>query len=504
MSLIEKTTEIGNSIIALIDAKTGGAPDGKTVKSTDGIMSAIGVKESNKDKAIKTWVGTLEEYEALESVDENTLYNITDDVEGEEVFTTTKVNLDGSNYEGSGLQTVVDSNLNSKMTNCITEIPQRIKLELNDGVLTLKAGSVVIVPNGFKEDGTTLKFDEVEITSDKTLTYSWSTPNDGMQLFMEVSSGALSRLNLGRIVSGDTDSYTGTYSHIWYNTTTNKVNWVNTDGSLDIQLSLPIAKFTAVGDDTATVTSIDQVFNGMGYIGSTIWVDKGVKFLVPNGRNTDGTLNNTELTTTQLRIRKMTYAVEDGYIMLNHTRAVELVHANALFTVYDTLPVPNTYYERCYVEVENQQYYHIANATTWEKITEWGIAGVATSATDGVISNFKPKQPFRAIDYSDSSTVSSWAMPSDKYIDLTLGATGTTYTAPANGWYLLAKGLGTNASIELNNKTSHIADRVLTATADTRIGKLYIPVRKGDTVGVYYTNTGTTELFRFIYAQGEV
>lgn len=42
----------------------------------------------------------------------------------------------------------------SQITNCITEIPQDIKLELVDGTLTLKAGSKVYIPNGFEADGT--------------------------------------------------------------------------------------------------------------------------------------------------------------------------------------------------------------------------------------------------------------------------------------------------------------------------------------------------------------
>ena len=54
----------------------------------------------------------------------------------------------------------------NQITNCLLEVPQNIKLELNDGVLTLKAGSKVIVPNGFEEDGLTPKFDYVTIDSD--------------------------------------------------------------------------------------------------------------------------------------------------------------------------------------------------------------------------------------------------------------------------------------------------------------------------------------------------
>ena len=54
-------------------------------------------------------------------------------------------------------------------TNRILEIPQDIKLELNNGTLTLKAGSKVYVPNGFEADGTTPKFDVVNVQSDISL-----------------------------------------------------------------------------------------------------------------------------------------------------------------------------------------------------------------------------------------------------------------------------------------------------------------------------------------------
>ena len=60
----------------------------------------------------------------------------------------------------SDLKDAMKETVNYKnITNCITEISQDIKVELNNGTLTLKAGSKVYVPNGFEEDGTTPKFD---------------------------------------------------------------------------------------------------------------------------------------------------------------------------------------------------------------------------------------------------------------------------------------------------------------------------------------------------------
>ncbi|MBQ9150293.1 hypothetical protein IJX73_05110, partial [bacterium] len=83
---------------------------------------------------------------------------------------TSKENADKSlNILGDIKNEIEKFNKNVQITNCITEIPQRINLELTDGVLTLKAGSVVTVPNGFEIDGQTPKFDYVTIDSDKQL-----------------------------------------------------------------------------------------------------------------------------------------------------------------------------------------------------------------------------------------------------------------------------------------------------------------------------------------------
>ena len=58
-------------------------------------------------------------------------------------------------------------------------------------------------------------------------------------------------------------------------------------------MSFPLALVTMTGDGTASVKSIDQVFNGFGYIGSTVFVLPGVKVQIPNGRNADGTCKST-------------------------------------------------------------------------------------------------------------------------------------------------------------------------------------------------------------------
>lgn len=107
---------------------------------------------------------------------------------------------------------------------------------------------------------------------------------------------------------------------------------------------------------------------------------------------------------------------------------------------------------------------------------------------------------------------SSWGFPSNRYIDLTLGASGSTYTAPANGWICVEKEAnaanqyisggepkpGQNGSVyseRISYITSYSSSTSLAPT-------IFFPVRKGSTYFINYTAGGDTLIFRFIYANG--
>ena len=101
------------------------------------------------------------------------------------------------------------------------------------------------------------------------------------------------------------------------------------------------------------------------------------------------------------------------------------------------------------------------------------------------------------------------SMPSNKYIDLTLGASGTTYTAPANGWFVLDKAAtAANQYAALYNTGNGTTTSTLKGIAQTVIPVasnlgLTIPALKGDIVHLDYTLAGDTVVWRFVYAQGE-
>lgn len=96
--------------------------------------------------------------------------------------------------------------------------------------------------------------------------------------------------------------------------------------------------------------------------------------------------------------------------------------------------------------------------------------------------------------------MSSMGLPSETYIDLTLGASGSTYTAPANGWFTFAKFTnGTNQHIFI--KGSLIGSELKAPNSGTGL-TVFLPVQKGDSVRVGYNAGGETGYFRFIYAVG--
>ena len=104
---------------------------------------------------------------------------------------------------------------------------------------------------------------------------------------------------------------------------------------------------------------------------------------------------------------------------------------------------------------------------------------------------------------NNSSLISGYSMPSDRYVDLELGASGTTYTAPANGYYLLSKYATAQAHNIAMKKFGEIWVLEWAPVAQVNLF-CWVPVKKGETITVTYNATGTTNYFKFYYAQGEI
>lgn len=91
------------------------------------------------------------------------------------------------------------------------------------------------------------------------------------------------------------------------------------------------------------------------------------------------------------------------------------------------------------------------------------------------------------------------SMPSNKYIDLTLNASGSTYTAPADGWFYINK-VSTSTDQYLTLDTG-VVTRVWSSGGSQGL-VAFVPVLKGRNLTVTYSAAGNTQFFRFIYAVG--
>jgi hypothetical protein len=110
---------------------------------------------------------------------------------------------------------------------------------------------------------------------------------------------------------------------------------------------------------------------------------------------------------------------------------------------------------------------------------------------------------------SDTEYISGLGRAIDKYIQLTVGATQSNYTAPANGWFTL---------VGKKTTTGQVVVRALTSERKTKVGysryvvnganfNISCPVLKDDVIAVDYdgtidTTSSTDYFFRFYYAQG--
>jgi hypothetical protein len=287
----------------------------------------------------------------------------------------------------------------NQITNCITEIPQDIKLELADGALTLKAGSIVYVPNGAGV------FNKKTAKTDVKTQNLSSYPN-GQYLVFDNSdlAGTSLRCNLiSACYSGATAPATGA---VWYDTTNNKIK-IASGSTWSGNRTLPLGVITI---SNGAVSSIDQVFNGFGYIGSSLFKTIDNEVVTADGRNEDGTLKNKIVRTSSVEVLTMpSYMAgrNNCPLFINDVGGMSAttVNNNSYFEVdkfsdFDT----SINYSAWFVREDNRWYVTTTGGAYIKKY--WGRVGSFVIDSDLKITHLDIKLPFRAVDYNDfESTV---------------------------------------------------------------------------------------------------
>lgn len=333
-----------------------------------------------------------------------------------------KANSDLSNLTEAGEKHFLNK---SQITNCLLEVPQRIKYTLENGTLTINAGSIVIVPYGTEDKTADLpkgatfinenfKVYDTQFADGKFFvwaelqndTQSISFPTTGKgQIFcyFKGSESGFTGLLLNRISSGTTAPIE-INTQYWFDTNNNLSKEYGNKAFTGKIFSFPLGIGTIGANDTWT--KISQVFNGMGYIGSTIWVDKGVKCLTPNSRNADGSLINEEYTTSRLvmetynstiNAHTLHYLLSEGDEPENLKKGDIFFSLNTEYIESPETPSNPKDYTLWYDTMNNiyKRYYN----------SKWHVYHLVVfsheQVTNGKITSFVPKLPFRAVDEND-------------------------------------------------------------------------------------------------------
>ena len=99
------------------------------------------------------------------------------------------------------------------------------------------------------------------------------------------------------------------------------------------------------------------------------------------------------------------------------------------------------------------------------------------------------------------STIAGLAMPSETYDTLTVGASGTYYTAPANGYIHASVGGTSGFRLGISINGVIVAGGAWAADGDTEV---MVPIAKNTQFQLIYANATSTPNLRFYYAKGEV
>ena len=373
-------------------------------------------------------------------------------------------------------------------TNRILEIPQNIKLELINGTLTLKAGSKVCVPNGSS-------FDFITINSDLSVTPG----NNGKNFVIAYNTNttpAIINVLSDYCYSGSTAPTSGTV-FFWYDTTNNVVkynssgsttspNWQTSSG-----YSFPICLGTTASG--SGMTSVDKIFNGFGYIGSTMFAFPSVKLEQADGKNADGSNKTLIQTISSVMIYTFPSTANNGMYDIyyhktssNHfvVRDYGKLYYNASTNLIDDLDYPG--------EVRGI-ILGTCSTDSNHRITSCQFASV-DSVSNNNMSN---------ISNAGKSFISGMGLPSSKTEQWTLSVSNSEYIAPANGYFSVYAVPSQGTYMYLKNSDGTIGDALISTGTIEAI--LTVPVLKGSSVIYTYNGTFYNNLNRiyFTYAEGE-
>ena len=95
-------------------------------------------------------------------------------------------------------------------------------------------------------------------------------------------------------------------------------------------------------------------------------------------------------------------------------------------------------------------------------------------------------------------------MPGDQYTTLTLGPSGSSYVAPADGYLYLSKNATSGQYVKIflkNSAGTLLICQQFNSTYNSFIA-MYLPITKGQIVQIFYDTNLSVNEFWFLYSVG--
>ena len=240
----------------------------------------------------------------------------------------------GSNIIAAGSS----SNASINSTNCLTNIPQTIKIESKFGGFVLKAGSKLYYLDGSVK------------TIQSDIDYTLPSGRNG-NTFLVMKDNTILCKSVEAFSSGNSNDQKHVLLHgegFFFNTETNKVYYSANIDPMEvinwevIDMPLPIGTVNFLPDRVVDkIYGIDQVFNGYGYVGLAVYVLPGFKGLVSDGLVSDGSYRNRVWNNSSVLVYNRPRNVRDELVGLFYDMSSGSIRSVMNYYIQDSLPQVN-------------------------------------------------------------------------------------------------------------------------------------------------------------------
>lgn len=292
----------------------------------------------------------------------------------------------------------------TQITNGILSVEKLVNVapSLDNGKLILKQGSIVYVST----NGT---FNEVTISADVSAGSGELYTADGSRNLYACYVPSINEIRNIPVKQTYSQATAPTTSMMlfntycgWLDTTNNIMKYTHDGGATWTVCSLPFAlgnPQTLSSGGMGWFGKLKVVFNGFGVVGQKTFTTRGVRALLPNGKNADETLNNKETISTSL-----TFTEETGKssLLCFFSGTQILTYGTPNYFEQDEKPTGFTGSATWLNTQDNVMYNTSDGGTTWAKAGSLRCyLGKLVKTINGVITEFEPNKPVELLKRGD-------------------------------------------------------------------------------------------------------